>query len=39
MTIERHYFSSKWYTSAHVMTPLDGGAANKLKSMTHPHLS
>ena len=38
MTIRHQYFCGKWYTSALAMTPLYGGAASGLKSMTHPHL-
>ena len=38
MTIGHHHFCSKWYTSAHAMTSLHGGAASRLKSTTHPHL-
>ena len=37
MTIEHHYFCSKWYTYVQAMTHLLGGAASRLKSMTHPH--
>ena len=37
MTIGHHYFCSKWYTSAHAMTPLHGGVSIRLKSMTYPH--
>ena len=37
MTIGHDYVYSKWYNSAHVMTPLHGGAASGLKSMIHPH--
>ena len=29
--------ASKWYTSAHAMTPLHGGATSGLQIMTHPH--
>ena len=35
MVIGQHYFWSKWYTSADAMTPVHGGAASGLKSMTH----
>ena len=36
-TAGHHYFCSKWYTSVHAMTPLDGGAVSRLKSRTRPH--
>ena len=39
MTIRHQYFCSEYYTSAKAMTPLHGGAASELKSMTHPHWS
>ena len=37
MTIGHQYFCSKWFNSAHAMTPLHGGATSGLKHMTHPH--
>ena len=37
MLIGHLYFCSIWYTFVQFMTPLHGGAANRLKSMTHPH--
>ena len=37
MTIRHQDFYSKWHTSAQSITPLHGGAASGLKSVTHPH--